>query len=160
MKTYPNHQELAPSIKNFHWPRLTFLGGGDLEVDFSLGRRKLDLLLAFATISRSSFFPALVFCSLSKMWESLEVWVIGRNYEWRFIHQEGFGQPALMAFVVRSHLGSVGLLGKPRQHLWMRCVVLFPYISCPIWLMNLGYDSRYSSPTLPFNFSVCLGRWC
>lgn len=43
----------------------------------------------------------------------MEVWVIGRNYEWRFIHQEGFGQPALMAFVVRSHLGSVGLLGKP-----------------------------------------------
>ena len=84
------------------------------------------------------------------------MWVIGRNYEWRFIHQEGFGQfclwPLLSEVEASSLSQSVSLLGI--HFMDEVCSFLFSP-ACPIWLMNLCYQSRTWARTFtifPFNF--------
>lgn len=89
---------------------LTFSSSHEWLFDVCQGIGKLLPVFFLFFFAPASFVSCILLCcfcgkvkasrwknwpSFVRMWESLEVWVIGRNYEWRFIHQtsrESFGQ--------------------------------------------------------------------
>ena len=97
------------------------------------------------------------------MWESLEVWVIGRNYEWRFIHHQASGQLCLWPLLSKkaglNQKSSQQILNLPRYFLYTNWSSKFMnFLGCFIYILDSSNSSSIKFLTSKFS-SSCRSNW-